>query len=686
MFPETLISRLKQMLTGGGGSGGSTDGNDRKRKSVALLDIDAKKRRMTTLSSIPAPVEEQDVSNPSTNSRPLLQQNGAHGGGFSSTMANARRLSEITDMPQVNHHQVPYAPTLGSIQRTHPGVGSRSSLTGSGRFGAPALRSIGQRSNNGPPPNLIPIKYVTSRPSIGGVGQGNRNTRPFTGSSSSGLFRQSEQYHTPASSVSRVSDTRNVSLLTNEFRNLLRSKYSMTPSTGSDGTAALDRELNVQRDVRRKYESLMQKFIPIANEPPVKGAYDRYTRKTVNGDIQRPPPLQKVASIDTFELTDDEEPENEVHEASERSDASDDCVEVVSASKSVGRLFTTIDPLQLSAAQEREDDLKQQQSLATLPEPVNSVRERFETKHVFRDDIIQDVQQRYGTLFSQRKSLIEQEKNRLGSLRQITNVQETEARNKMLNYVCSFYKFDVLNESDLKESTPEPEDVPLPELTREQLDEMQRKLRAGNQVVMEKFNLRITGNDLVTLQDMNWLNDAVINFYMELLKERSELKRDQGLPKVYTMNTFFLQQLLKIGYSGVRRWTRKVDLLAHDMIVVPVHVGGIHWCMSTIDLRRKTIHYYDSMGSPNNAVLNALEQYLCEESLDKRKTPFDKSGLTKQNMRDCPRQKNGSDCGVFSCMFAEFLTRDHAITFDQSNMPYFRKKMTVEIMLGKLLT
>uniref|UniRef100_A0A182WFI5 Ubiquitin-like protease family profile domain-containing protein n=1 Tax=Anopheles minimus TaxID=112268 RepID=A0A182WFI5_9DIPT len=81
----------------------------------------------------------------------------------------------------------------------------------------------------------------------------------------------------------------------------------------------------------------------------------------------------------------------------------------------------------------------------------------------------------------------------------------------------------------------------------------------GNQGVVEKFILPITGNNLVTLQDFNWLNDAAIIFYMKLLHERSKLKREQGLPK-----------LLKIGYSGVRRWTRRVDLLAHDMIVVPV--------------------------------------------------------------------------------------------------------------------
>uniref|UniRef100_A0A182LRZ3 Ubiquitin-like protease family profile domain-containing protein n=1 Tax=Anopheles culicifacies TaxID=139723 RepID=A0A182LRZ3_9DIPT len=670
MFPATLISRLKSILTGGSNIG-STDSNDRKRKSVLRQDIDSKKRRMTTLSSIPAPAEE--VGNRSNN--PLLAtansvagsiqlQNGTHG-GVPRSMASARRLSDITDVPRVNHVYGSYSvPALGSMQRS-VAADSRSSDTRS-RFGTAEPRPLARRSGQAPP-RLIPIKYVMSRPSIGQRSSGGSGTGPKPSAGREGLFRQSE---TPAANVC----SGKVSTLTNEFRNLLRSKYSITPTSGSEYDAALDLELNAHRDATKKYESLMQKFIPILKESSERGAYDRFTRKTINGDISRPT-LQNMSSIETLDLSDEGD--------GERESTSDDCVEVVSHSKS-GRLFTPLDSM-LTLAQEHEHEMKQL-AAPDPPEPVNTVKERFETKQFYRDDIIQDVQQRYGTLFSQRKSLIEQEKDRLGALRKTTNVQENVARNKMLDYVCSFYKFDVLNEADLKESTPEPEVVPLPELTKEQIDQMHRKLRTGNQVVVEKFNLRITGNDLVTLQDLNWLNDAVINFYMELLRERSELKREQGLPKVYTMNTFFLPQLLKIGYSGVRRWTRKVDLLAHDMIVVPVHVGGIHWCMSMIDLRKKTIHYYDSMGSPNNAVLNALEEYLCEESMDKRKTPFDKSGLTKQNIRDCPRQKNGSDCGVFSCMFAEFLTRDHAITFDQSNMPYFRKKMTVEIMMGKLLT
>lgn len=187
----------------------------------------------------------------------------------------------------------------------------------------------------------------------------------------------------------------------------------------------------------------------------------------------------------------------------------------------------------------------------------------------------------------------------------------------------------------------------------------------------------------MTLDGLNWLNDEVINFYMELLRQRSEDNDD--LPKVYAMNTFFIPKLLQMGHAGVRRWTRKVDIFSVDIIPAPVHVGGVHWCMSIINMREKTIRYYDSMGHPNHPVLDALKKYLQDESLDKRKIPFDTSDWKLECVRECPQQRNGSDCGVFSCMFAEFATRDSPISFDQQHMQYFRRKMVLEIASGRLL-
>lgn len=202
--------------------------------------------------------------------------------------------------------------------------------------------------------------------------------------------------------------------------------------------------------------------------------------------------------------------------------------------------------------------------------------------------------------------------------------------------------------------------------------------------LIQKFNLTIKRIDIQTLNwnPIQWLNDEVINFYMELLSERS--RENKKLPKVHSMNTFFLKRLMESNYSAVRRWTRKVDIFSFDIIPIPVH-KGCHWCMAIIHFKNKTITYYDSMGSPDDSVLMALEGYLQDEFRDKKKSEFDMCDWKKVNAKNIPQQENGSDCGVFSCMFAEFITRKRPLTFTQQNMEYFRMRMVYEICTGKLL-
>lgn len=91
------------------------------------------------------------------------------------------------------------------------------------------------------------------------------------------------------------------------------------------------------------------------------------------------------------------------------------------------------------------------------------------------------------------------------------------------------------------------------------------------------------------------------------------------------------------------------------------------------------------MGSENDRCLKALKNYLEAEHLDKRKTPYDTSDFSLENVKDIPQQMNGSDCGMFACTFAEFISRNASVNFSQDHMPYFRKKMVVEILDGELL-
>lgn len=225
----------------------------------------------------------------------------------------------------------------------------------------------------------------------------------------------------------------------------------------------------------------------------------------------------------------------------------------------------------------------------------------------------------------------------------------------------------------------------LPTLTAEQERKVNycfdRRNNVENEILISKYNLNISGRDILTLQGLNWLNDEVINFYMNLIIDRA---KDSKWPKTHAMNTFFFPKISKDGYSSVRRWTKKVDIFAFDVLVVPIHLS-MHWCMAIIDFRAKTINYFDSMGRSNDKCLKILYNYLQQEHLDKKRAEYDMSEWEMSNVKKIPQQMNGSDCGMFACTFAEFLTRDAKITFTQEDMPYLRRKMAVEILEGRLL-
>lgn len=114
-------------------------------------------------------------------------------------------------------------------------------------------------------------------------------------------------------------------------------------------------------------------------------------------------------------------------------------------------------------------------------------------------------------------------------------------------------------------------------------------------------------------------------------------------------------------------------------MLVPIHLG-YHWCLAVVDLRDKSISYYDSNGSRNYCCLNVLKQYLVEENLEKKKSFLDLSTWVLANITDIPQQTNGNDCGVFVCIFAEYLSANKIFNFCQKDMQYFRKKLMYEML------
>ncbi|XP_030312316.1 sentrin-specific protease 2 isoform X2 [Calypte anna] len=202
-------------------------------------------------------------------------------------------------------------------------------------------------------------------------------------------------------------------------------------------------------------------------------------------------------------------------------------------------------------------------------------------------------------------------------------------------------------------------------------------------ILSSAFKLNVTREDIRSLRTPCWLNDVVINFYVNLLIERS---KKEGYPSVHAFSTFFYPKLLSGGYKAVGRWTKHVELFKKDLIFVPIHLRS-HWTLVVIDMRKKNISYFDSMGQKGDDICETVFQYLQEESRVKRNVELTVSEWTLHSMgpREIPQQHNGSDCGVFMCKYADYISQDKRINFTQSHMSYFRMKMAWEIIHQQLL-
>ncbi|RIB04806.1 hypothetical protein C2G38_652266 [Gigaspora rosea] len=190
---------------------------------------------------------------------------------------------------------------------------------------------------------------------------------------------------------------------------------------------------------------------------------------------------------------------------------------------------------------------------------------------------------------------------------------------------------------------------------------------APSYMIIEKFNLQISAAHLRTLTNGCWLNDEVINFYSNLIIERAQNNPDI-YPPVHIVNTFFYTKLMQSGFG-------------HKV------VAGAHWTLAVANFKLCRFEYYDSLGGEFNPVflneLRAFFNYLAKQT-NNHHFDFD-SWNTYEPKTKTPQQKNSYDCGVFTMMTVEHMSRNAPLSFTQSKMGYFRAKMIYEISTGNIM-
>ncbi|EEA04833.1 Ulp1 protease family, C-terminal catalytic domain-containing protein [Cryptosporidium muris RN66] len=222
----------------------------------------------------------------------------------------------------------------------------------------------------------------------------------------------------------------------------------------------------------------------------------------------------------------------------------------------------------------------------------------------------------------------------------------------------------------------------------------------------KRTNLTLTIALIQCLRPAQWLNDEVINFYMALLQDRSNLfektfsSNNTNKPKVWIWNTFFFSKLMNDGnsngycYKNVSRWTqrREIDLFDYDIIILPINVNKVHWTLGLVNLKDHYIQYFDSLGGSDQAnscykkisinFCENISKYIIDEYSDKKKEVYPHKLIFLPYEGRVPQQNNGSDCGVFTCMFAECLSDNRCFDFVSYNTDELRLKMLIQCING----
>ena len=202
-------------------------------------------------------------------------------------------------------------------------------------------------------------------------------------------------------------------------------------------------------------------------------------------------------------------------------------------------------------------------------------------------------------------------------------------------------------------------------------DESENKL----EVLVRKYNLNISRGDLITLKGENWVNDNIINFYLELIKENRKAKD----PTFFCFNTFLYVSFKSRGYELVKNYSRGTDIFEKDIILIPIFEAN-HWRLIVVRPKILEITYIDSLNMDGTQILENIQSFLSQEHEAKKGSNLDFSKWNIRQDRKVPQQLGSHECGVFVMHFADKIVKREPLDVDVHNIPSLRRSICQEIL------
>jgi len=201
----------------------------------------------------------------------------------------------------------------------------------------------------------------------------------------------------------------------------------------------------------------------------------------------------------------------------------------------------------------------------------------------------------------------------------------------------------------------------------------------------------LTLGDFERLNDGQFLNDSLIDFWCRFIAERLKQKDRPHRSRLHIFSSFFFAKLVQQGLSQQDRladalkWTQtqKVDIFSKDFVFIPI-CEKLHWTLAVIcfpgaeqtqlqgtEQQLPCILHLNSIRSTHRSLGRILRTYLQREwdvrhKASKGGRHFESPEAMPLYYPRCPQQKNEWDCGIF---VLEFLERMCGAGEDEHSQP-----------------
>ncbi|KAI3922111.1 hypothetical protein MKX01_005800 [Papaver californicum] len=201
----------------------------------------------------------------------------------------------------------------------------------------------------------------------------------------------------------------------------------------------------------------------------------------------------------------------------------------------------------------------------------------------------------------------------------------------------------------------------------------------------------ITKRDIELLQPMRFLNDTIIDFYIQYLKNKIPPKDGH---RFHFFNSFFFRKLADLdqdlpsasqgreAFQHVHKWTRKVNLFEKDYIFIPINFHH-HWSLIIIchpgevakakgedvenPVKVPCILHMNSIEGSHRGIMKVIQSYLWEEWNERTAGASEDYSSKFHNLRfvnlEVPQQENSYDCGLFLLHYVECFLQEAPVNF-----------------------